>query len=104
MTCGPEFQTAKFSIRTDSDGRILSANQTSGFNEGSDFASNQTIADLMVYITHLATSGNYAIAWHNSAFTGDWMISLIKANWGNSNLVDPATAVPDIPTMIAVIG
>jgi hypothetical protein len=105
LSCTYNMRIASFNVSVNTEGRVLSATQTSSFADPTNyFAANVNETNLIQEaITFLSSSGmagftDYAevqnFRWHNDSFTSDWMNVLFTTSQCSNDLVDPLVPVP----------
>ncbi|OBT67469.1 hypothetical protein VE03_03067 [Pseudogymnoascus sp. 23342-1-I1] len=102
MRCLPTLRTASFNVTVDSTERIISSTREGGFDADlRPYGTESEIMSLMAQtIPLLIPRAGQNPRWHSDTFAIDWINSLLKIQLNSSDLISPATPVPDIPTVI----
>lgn len=102
MRCLPALKTASFNVTVDSTERIISSTREGEFDTDlRPYGTEAAIISLMAQtIPMVIPRAGHGPRWHNDTFAVDWINSLLKIQLNSSDLIDPATPVPEIPTII----
>jgi hypothetical protein len=105
MGCSPRLVTAKFDIDVNEQGYVLNSNRITDFDKDLESYStmNETAALLQQITRLIAPTTATSFGWHNDTITADWMNSLLKAYLKNSDIINPATSLPNITTIIPAV-
>jgi hypothetical protein len=101
MRCLPTLRTAVFNVTVDTTSRIINSTRQSEFDTDlKPYGTEATITSLITQTSTLIMPLiGRTVRWHNDTIAIDWINSLLKIKF-DSDLLNSAKPVPDIPTTI----